>query len=377
MRNYSHLSIGILAWNEETAIEDALESLFQQSLFENLAARNITAEIICIANACTDRTAEVVDACFQRQQSNHKFNHTFTTLTVSIQERGKTNAWNLFVHRLSGKRTAFLFLMDADILITGPDTLWNMYKTLQNHPEASVSVDQPIKDIALKEDQNLFTRISLATSKMTQAGGAQLTGQLYCIRSSIARSIFLPRDLIIEDGFIKNLVCTDFLTAPSNPARLIKTPDAAHVFEAYMSPLAILRNQKRQMIGQTILHLLVDKELKHVATYSTPDFSAYLKEREQKDPDWLKKLIGEHISKLNFFWQIFPGVLSFRFSRLGALSPLARLRALPAVFIGFLVTLISSWQAYHFLRRGYTTYWPDTRNLALKKLPQTKTSQAI
>ncbi|MCD6052696.1 MAG: hypothetical protein K0Q55_4118, partial [Verrucomicrobia bacterium] len=176
------------------------------------------------------------------------------------------------------------------------------------------------------------------------------------------------RDLIIDDGFIKNLVCTDFLTAPSNPARIVQAPNASHIFEAYMTPGSIIRNQKRQMIGQTILHVLVDQELKRQAPQHAHDFASYLKKREQDEPDWLKVLIGEHIRSLRYFWQIFPDVLSFRFKRWLRLRPLARLRALPATCAGFIVTVISSWLAYRFLKRGYTSYWPDTRSEGLKNL---------
>jgi hypothetical protein len=138
---------------------------------------------------------------------------------------------------------------------------------------------------------------------------------------------------------------------------------------------AVIRNQKRQMIGQTILHVLVDQELKRVAPEHSDNFAAFLKKREQEQPDWLKVLIGEHMRRVTFFWEIFPDVLSFRFKRLARLSPLAKLRAFPAAMIGFLVTLLSSWLAYRFLKKGYTSYWPDTRSQGLKNLSVTTTPQ--
>ncbi|HEY1173653.1 MAG TPA: glycosyltransferase [Verrucomicrobiae bacterium] len=368
MRNTPHISIGIIAWNEEESIEATLDSLFRQSLFSRLAEQCLSVEIICAANGCTDRTVELADAFFKKQQETHPFRHTFTTLTANLTTRGKTNAWNVFVHQLSDRQSFYLMLMDADIVITSPDTLWNMYMTLQKNSEASVSVDQPIKDIAVKGHRDLFSHISLTTSQMTQASSVQLTGQLYCIRAEVARRIYLPRDLIIDDGFIKNLVCTDFLTVPSNPNRVVLAPEAAHIFEAYMSPSAVFRNQKRQMIGQTILHVLVDKELKGLAPQCAPDFATYLKEREQTEPDWLKIAIGEHIRSLTFFWQIFPDAISFRFKRWLRLRPLARIKAFPATCAGFLISLAATWCAYRFLKNGYTSYWPDTRSQGLKTL---------
>src|SRR2546423_5663143 len=60
------VSIGIIAWNEEEAIEAALQSLWQQSLFCHISRRGLRAEIICIANGCTDQTASVARRFFER-----------------------------------------------------------------------------------------------------------------------------------------------------------------------------------------------------------------------------------------------------------------------------------------------------------------------
>ena len=53
------LSNGVMAWNEEVSIGPMLESLFQQSIFQHLAALGQACEVICLTNGCTDRTVEV------------------------------------------------------------------------------------------------------------------------------------------------------------------------------------------------------------------------------------------------------------------------------------------------------------------------------
>src|SRR6185436_8730905 len=158
--------------------------------------------------------------------------------------------------------------------------------------EADISVDRPVKDIALKARKTWWDRLSLATSRMTASESAQLTGQLYCMRASVARDVLLPREMLVEDGFIKALVCTDFLTRPSDPRRIVCAPSATHVFEAYTSPLQLLRNQKRQMIGQTIVHLLIDQEL---AGIGRQEFVRHIERREKCDPCWLQRLMAGHL----------------------------------------------------------------------------------
>src|SRR4051812_21940703 len=95
------ISIGIIAWNEEKAIGSALESLFQQSLFEKLHQRGVRCELVCVANGCTDRTPAIAKQVFEEQSRSHPFRQSFSARALDVKERGKINAWNLFVHNLS------------------------------------------------------------------------------------------------------------------------------------------------------------------------------------------------------------------------------------------------------------------------------------
>jgi hypothetical protein len=203
---------------------------------------------------------------------------------------------------------------------------------------------------------------------MTQAGTAQLTGQLYCIRAGVARNMVLPRDLLVEDGFIKALVCTDFLKRPTSPSRIVRAENASHIFQAYASAHDILKNQKRQMIGQTITHVLVDHYLTHLPDTAKTHLARFVQEKDKADPLWLKQLIGEHVRATRYFWELFPGVLRFRFERLAKLSAGQWLRHLPAALAGFVMTLLACRAAHRFLRKGYTDYWPDTKSQRLKQL---------
>jgi hypothetical protein len=360
------ISIGIIAWNEEKAIGPALESLFQQSLFEKLRQRGLRCELVCVANGCTDRTPAIAAQVFEEQSRAHTCRQSFSARALDIKERGKINAWNLLVHNLSDPDAEFLFLMDADILFLNQDTLWNMFIALVENAHASISTDRPCKSIEFKENKSLFERFSLRASQMTQAGEAQLCGQLYCIRAEVARRIYLPRDLsACEDGFIKAMVCTDFLTHKVEPGRIVLAREAAHAFEAYTSPAAILRNQKRQMIGQAIVHILVDDYLKTLSLSERLNLAGTLKEKEGLDPLWLKRLIGDHIRHTKHFWELIPGLVSFRFKRLARLNGIRKLICLPTALAGFALSMVSCFMAYAFLKQGSTNYWPHGKSSQL------------
>ena len=363
------VSIGIIAWNEEQGIGVMLESLFQQSLFARLGQLGQRCEIICVTNGCTDRTPEVVAEIFQKQSREHPHAGSFSCRVMNLAQRGKINAWNRFVHSFSAREAKYLFLMDADILIHPCETLWNMVATLQRNAEASVSVDIPRKDIQFKERKSFWEQLSLGASQMSGSARAQLCGQLYCIRAEVARNIYLPKDLCAcDDGFIKALVCTDFLMHQVWPWRIVAAPGAAHTFEAYVSPAGIFKNQKRQMIGQTIVHVLVDQYLKKMPVPERMKLAAALSAKEQLDPNWLKQLISEHIKRTKYCWRLYPDLLSHRFKRLAGLSWVKRVACFPAALAGSLVALVASFMAYASLKSGATNYWPKAERGRLNEM---------
>ncbi len=363
------LSIGIIAWNEERAIQSLLDSLFEQNLFAEFSRRGLRCEIVVVANACQDRTVEVAQGMFNRISRQHPHAGTISGRVVHLAQRGKINAWNECVHSLSARDARYLMFMDADIVIHNRETLWNMVQTLETSPEARVSVDVPRKDLEFKHTKTFRDRLSLAVSRLTRASSAQLCAQLYCIRSETARNIYLPHDLTAcDDGFIKSLVCTDFLAHGVWPVRIETARNASHTFEAYTSFRSIFKNQKRQAIGQTMVHLLIDDYLKRLPAWERSKLADTLRKKDQEDPDWLKYLVRDHLRRKRFFWRLYPGMLSHRFKRLRKLSWRQRLLALPAVLGGTLIALAANFAAYRFLKAGLTSYWPRAERQTVQPL---------
>jgi hypothetical protein len=97
------LSIGITAWNEEASIVPLLASLYGQTIFTFLAARDRGCEIICVANGCTDRTVQVAGDAFGRMALGQPERRGLVTRVAEISMPGKNNAWNRFVHEFSAR----------------------------------------------------------------------------------------------------------------------------------------------------------------------------------------------------------------------------------------------------------------------------------
>ncbi len=164
------------------------------------------------------------------------------------------------------------------------------------------------------------------------------------------------------------MICTDYLTGELDTTRIAHAPGAAIVYEAYVSLGEILKNQKRQMIGQTTVHVLLEY-LKSLPLESRQKLAETIKELERRDPKWFVKLNERHIQNTRFFWQLFPGILTFRFKRLGKLPGLKKVTHAPAAAAGFIVTLISCWRAFRYLKSDTSPYWPKPTRQTLLNTP--------
>src|SRR5262249_25086880 len=140
-------------------------------------------------------------------------------------------------------------------------------------------------------------------------------------------------------------------------------PNASHLYEAYISPWEVLNNQKRQMIGQTTVHVLIEY-VKALPLEVRTRLAEHLGQKETTDPAWLGKLTIEYLRQKRF-WQIFPDVLTFRLQRWCRLQGLKRLTHFPAALAGFGVTLIACAMAHRHFRRGEIRYWPKASRAAV------------
>jgi glycosyltransferase involved in cell wall biosynthesis len=358
------LSIGIMAWNEEDSIGPMLSSLLGQSVFGLLAGQGGGCEIVCLANGCTDRTVAIAQEAFDRMERGNPV-RGLRARVADIPEAGRNNAWNRFVHEFSARETQYICVMDADIIFDRPDTLELVLGELERNPHLGAASDCPIKSISGNARPSLRERLSLSASDMTGTIEGRLNGMLYCLRSAIARNFYQPRDLgATDDGFFKAAICTDFFRGPSDPSRVVSVRGATHLYEPYLSLRDVVNNQKRQMIGQTTVHVLIGY-LMTLPERDRANLGATLRQLEARDPEWLRRLIDAHVAPPRRFWQLFPGILAFRWRRLARMRGIRKVTHFPAAAVGSAITLVACWQAMRFLRRGMSAYWPKTVRQAI------------
>lgn len=238
------ICFGMAARNEEQVIETALNSLFGQSVFYS----DMEVDFICVANNCTDRTAQVAQQTIDRFLDKISDTSRLRLDVFETKTPGKNNVINHTVHTFGRPDTDYFIFIDADIKFLAEDVIQKMIDAMEAKPEAYIASDRPVKHIALKKKKSLFDKISLATSQINQNAPGQIFGQLYIARGDFMRRFMLPREIIQDDGFVKKMAVTRFLTEPDDPERRVASAETAyHLFEAYTNPCDVYATQRRQI----------------------------------------------------------------------------------------------------------------------------------
>jgi glycosyltransferase involved in cell wall biosynthesis len=362
-----HIVIGILAWNEETSIGKTIGGLRGQTMLEKWAGkepgeepRGNIVEIIVVPNGCTDLTAEVAAASLEDLQTHFP---GLRARVEALQIGSKTHAWNEFVHRLSPPDADYFILMDADIELLTPTTLEDMVQALEENPHPFVATDVPVKHISKKKRLTLRDRMLVAVGGMTKATPGQLTGQLYCARAGILRRVTIPKGLIVEDGFLKQILCTNGYTEPVDNTRILRVETASHMFECYTKFRDIWNHQVRQAVGHT-LYTYLTKYLREENARGEKAF-ALLAERTKADAGWYEELIRNEVARRGW-WVMDTPSLTMRFRRVRFAKGPRKLVFLAVALAAFPFDLIVFLVSNHRLRSGRVGgIWKDTRTTAI------------
>ena len=203
----------VLAYNEEEAIEAAIDSIFASEPDQKL-------EIYVMANGCTDRTEELVRAYSSRRPEVH---------LVSIKMGDKCNAWNVFIHETTAKvcpgREVYFFTC-GDVRIV-PGSLAALRRALQQDSYANGAAAPPGSGRNMERDRK------------AQMEEHALVAGLYALRGSFIErmqslGVRIPLNFEGDDALIGTLLQWDLAPAdrPMDLKRIAPVWDSAWVFES-------------------------------------------------------------------------------------------------------------------------------------------------
>ncbi|MBE7382482.1 MAG: glycosyltransferase [Leptolyngbya sp. SIO1E4] len=351
-----NISFGILAYNEADSICDLLRSLLIQDIIadENSSSKYDSLEIIVIPNGCTDNTAQLAEETLKKLAQEQPFSK-IKWRVCEIKEPGKSNAWNHYVHDFSCAEADYLCFLDADIELLEKNTFSKLLEYLNSHSEARVVTDTLVRDIEIKQNRNLWEQVLLSISGSNENDNHFICGQLYCARASALRSVWMPIGLPAEDAFLRGMIVRDDFSPKRSIHRIQKVPNVRHKFEAYKSPLKLLRHEKRLIIGYTI-NAAIFSYLS--AQYKTlTQANDYIKTMNSKEPQWLERVFKESI-KNKGFWVTPKGILTRRLSNVRSTKGFKRLIKAFAIPVSFGFDFLASLLANLEIRKsGGVGYW--------------------
>ncbi|MBW4550842.1 MAG: glycosyltransferase [Aphanocapsa sp. GSE-SYN-MK-11-07L] len=347
------ISIGILAYNEASKIEQTLASLFRQTLFQPVHPQKFNIDwiqIVVVPNGCSDATEQIAHSFFEQLETNLMVPIAYEVRAIA--QAGKSNAWNSYIHDFSDQDAKYLFLMDADIQLVQAETMSLMLSTLETTPEAWVATDTPVKDVALKQQKNYLEKLSLQASS---TGDGRICGQLYCGRSAVLRKIWMPVGLSVEDGFLNAMLTTNYFTCPTIPTRVKCTENAYHIFEAYTSIPALLRHERRIVIG-SIFNFWLFEDLWSIC-HPQADAASVLEQRYQTNPLWFKAFLEDRVAARG--WVVIPSSMLFRrFKQLQQHTLKSKFVRLPFSVVAFMADFVVFTQANFEIKfRSRFGYW--------------------
>ena len=342
------ISIGILAHNEEQRVGETLTSLFGQDLFDKFET-----ELVVVPNGCTDGTAAAARTSIEAHRAT--WSALGTARVEELPSAGKANSWNEFVHRLSSQDADTLVLMDADISFLEKDTLSVLVTTLRGSVDAVVCVDQPLKSIEPGAKATVIQRVLASSTPPIDHGDVPICGQLYCAYSSELRRIWLPRDVQVDDGFVRAMLLTRCFTAPEDRSRIVLAPNAYHNFTSVATIRELLKHE-RWVVAGSIVNMLLFARL-HAEACPDRDAGKLIEEWSQRDPDWLPKYVAEQV-QLRGFRLVPSSWWTRRWARLASLTLPRRLVRVPMAAAASIADAIVFLAAIHDVRAGKGfRYW--------------------
>lgn len=180
------ISIGILGYNEEYGIVHLLNSLRSQVLLQETP----DLEIVVISNGSQDRMAAVARqelATFKDVQSK----------VVELPIADKCAAWNHLIHHVARSADYYIFL-DADVVLAEPTSLKELLQNLTEHPACRIcggKVLNPRGEIVNRHHAD---------------SECYIDGKCYALRGDIARNIYIPNGVVLDDAYIASTTITNW-----------------------------------------------------------------------------------------------------------------------------------------------------------------------
>lgn len=295
------VDIGVFVYNEEKNISRILQEILKQNILDD---KRFSVSIYLLANGCSDNSVPIAI------KEIEKFKLDEFIQVVNFEEGGKSRTWNKFVHQISRKDVDYLIFADCDIYFTQTNILKSLCEKLVSNSILQAASSRPVKDLALTEQPlSLIDRIILASSGGLNDWRRSICGQLYITRADVAKNIYMPIGLPVEDGYMRAMIVTDGFKSEADLTKIEGDENIFHIYESERTITALIKHQSRIVIGSAINAIIY----KHINSFQTSEKQNILNKASQ-DELWLQNLIRRELPTWPHGWIPFS-FLTKRLSR--------------------------------------------------------------
>jgi glycosyltransferase involved in cell wall biosynthesis len=348
-----HITVGILAYNEVERIARTINSLFGQSVFtgSGLTLPDVQWDIVVVPNGCKDDTHLRAEQALQAAGANCKA-AAVSHRVISLERAGKSHAWNKLVHDIAAPATDVFVMLDADIEFGHPDTIASSVQRLRTDAHAWAVVDLPRKRFDSAAQKTLVAKLSMRVSRIKLATELPcISGQFYVMAASRMRSVWMPVDLSVEDGFLQSMVVTDNFRQAPDRSRVARADNASHHFEGLSRLRDIVDHEVRLTIGTVLNAYLCWDVLLYMTPHDGPGAGEVVRKLNALDPDWYRRMMENQIA-IRGRWPIRIAQYWRRLPRWWALPLPRRVVTLPSTFLLSVFDAYVMWQVRRRLVSG-------------------------
>jgi glycosyltransferase involved in cell wall biosynthesis len=186
-----------MAHNEEKVIQKAVESILSQN-----TPAEYSVKAIAVANACTDRTEEVVNRMVEQYPDRIQL--------VSIREKGKTKAINEAIKLFDkisngGFKIPYVIFLDADCEFNDKEVLLNFVKRFEQNPQLCAVGANCLPDVLFNSRKDIVAQIYRTIySSSSSLRINSISGMCYAIRLDILKKIDFPEFQFAEDMYVSS-----------------------------------------------------------------------------------------------------------------------------------------------------------------------------
>lgn len=271
VKQRSPVLVFVFSHNDEATIEGYLASL-DEAL--GRARTSLVPIVYVLPNGCRDATAA------RARDALAKFRFSEGAFVEEIALGGKANAWNHAVHEIAPRHRGieFALFLDSDIDLCDTE-LSLLVELLQEEPGVAAATSQPKK----KRVEFSLTGVVpfvLSRSSQTHQDGV-ICGQLYAIRTEDAARIWMPRGLLVEDGFLAACLRTRMFSTDPVDSLIRAHRGVHHYFDVESTLHGAVKHEERTELGSHMNFVAFD------LLWQADDATALLEQKYEQNPSWL------------------------------------------------------------------------------------------